>query len=698
MIRFRSRALRACAVLMAPACPVLADVQPPASSLDAVQVTATRFGEQVQEVPNAVEVISGEELRARGAYDLRTALALVGGVSVAPGGDDGPASAVPGLLGLREIDDFLLVVDGVPAGGALLPQFSTLDLNNIERIEVQRGTAPVFYGTTAFAGTIHIVHYAAGSADQRLSASYGSFGSFGLAGAGVISTGDWKQSISADATRDRYADAEQGHDRAHLLYRLGHALAGGQARLDVDATVQHDRPASPQPVEDGRIPDEDEADSNQNPADAKIDTNRFRLTAGYDKRLWLGDWGSTLSVTQSHLQQVRGFLLEDAEDLPAGEPNAEGFHQRRDITDVFFDTHLTRRFGSSVFLTVGANELFGLAHQDSQTFAYTVPADGSRPVASSEAEPEEASTFSDQRSFAGLYAQARWNLLPNLGLLAGLRLNHTDERRTFTDADDSRTQRASSTRLNGSIGLDWRVWQDESADLDDVVVYASYGNTFQPPQIDFGPEDQGGPLLRPEIEQSIEGGIKADGLDGRLSIDLSGYYVNFANQAVAVNVDGTPGLANGGKQGFRGGEIELRYTLLPTLLLSANYSYNDARYRDYQTVIEGETVQLKGKRLVLSPHGLAAAGLIYGGATGPKASVMANFVGDRFLDSENTLRAKAYATVDATLGWQFRRYGITLEASNLGNQRAPVLASELGEGQFYLLQGRRLFLRLTTRL
>lgn len=698
MIRRSVPALTASAALLAAPFLAFADAKPAASSLDAVQVTATRFGEPVQEVPNAVEVISGDELRARGATDLRTALALVGGVSVAPGGDEGPASAVPGLLGLREIDDFLLVVDGVPAGGALLPQFSTLDLNNIERIEVQRGTAPVFYGTTAFAGTIHVIHYAAGTADRRLTASYGSYGSFGLAGSGVISSGNWKQSVSADATRDRYADAEQGHDRAHVLYRLGHALAGGQTRLDVDATVQHDRPGSPKDVEEGRIPDEDEADTNQNPADSKIDTNRFKLTAGYDKRVALGDWGSTLSVTQSHLQQVRGFLLEDAEDLPAGEPNAEGFHQRRDITDAFFDTHLTHRFGKTVFLTVGFNELFGLAHQDSQNFAYTVPADGSRPVASSEAEPEEASTFSDQRSFAGLYAQARWNLTPQLGVLAGLRLNHTDERRTFTDEDDTRTQRASSTRLNGSIGVDWRVWQDANADFDDVVLYASYGNTFQPPQIDFGPDDQGGPLLRPETEQSLEGGIKADGLDGRLSIDLSGYYVNFANQAVAVSVNGTPGLANGGKQGFRGAELELRYKLLQTLLLSANYSYNDARYRDYRTVIEGESVQLKGNRLVLSPHGLAGAGIIYGAAAGPKASVTANFVGDRFLDSENTLRAKAYVTVDATLGWQFRRFAISLDGYNLSNRRAPVLASELGEGQFYLLQGRRVFLRLSTRL
>src|SRR5262245_1054207 len=48
-----------------------------------VQVTATRFGEPIQEVPGAISVVTGEELRARGVTDLRTALALLGGVSVA---------------------------------------------------------------------------------------------------------------------------------------------------------------------------------------------------------------------------------------------------------------------------------------------------------------------------------------------------------------------------------------------------------------------------------------------------------------------------------------------------------------------------------------------------------------------------------------------------------------------------------------
>ena len=133
---------------------------------DTVQVTATRFGEPVVEVPGSISVVTGDEIRARGATDLRTALALLGGVSVAPGGDAGPAGAVPGLLGVREVDDLLLLIDGIPAGGAFIPQVEAISLNNVERIEVMRGAAPVYFGTTAFAGTINVIHYAAGSADR----------------------------------------------------------------------------------------------------------------------------------------------------------------------------------------------------------------------------------------------------------------------------------------------------------------------------------------------------------------------------------------------------------------------------------------------------------------------------------------------------------------------------------------------------
>lgn len=705
-----------------------------ATTLDQVQVTATRFREPIQEVPESIEQISGEELRARGVNDLRTALALLGGVTVAPGGDEGPAGAVPGLLGTREADDFLLVVDGVPAGGAFIPQFSTLNLNNVERIEVQRGPASVFYGTTAFAGTINIIHYAAGRAERQASVAYGSFGSVNAAGSAVLSDGAVRQSVAVDGSRDRYSDPRAGADRAHGLYRLGGDLLGGAARLDLDATVQHQRPGSPRPLIDGRL-DSVPLDFNQNPSDGKIDTQRYQLNAGFDRRLSLGDWGSTLALTQTHVQRVQGFFSE-AEDsgddpadgtlggnggddpfdqvicrLPGGNRlsadcadavdtlaggTGTGYHQKQHLTEVFFDTHLTHRFAPSLIATVGVNELYGLAHQRSEVFDYLIPADGTPPQASGEGTPVDRSTFSDSRNFAGAYAQTRWTPLKGIGLLGGLRFNRIDERRTSADSDDgARTQRAGTSRLSGSLGVNARVWLDPEADLDDVTTYFSFANTFQPPQIDFGPDDQGQPLLRPESERSYQLGIKADGFDGRFAADLAAFVVDFSNQAVTTQINDTPALVNGGQERFSGVELELAYKLLRSLSMTANASYNDARYRRFTTQIDGAATVLDGNRIPLSPPVLAGAGLIYAPFEGLHGAITGNFVGRRPLDMQNTVTAAAYATLDATLGYRFRGVDLSVSGYNLSDRRDPVLQSELGEGQYYVLPGRRLFVRLS---
>src|SRR5262249_22184860 len=91
------------------------------TTLPVVEVTTSKLPEPIAQTPAMISVISGDELRARGVQDLRTALSLVAGVDIAPGGDAGPASSVPGMWGLREIDAFLLVVDGIPSGGAFNP-------------------------------------------------------------------------------------------------------------------------------------------------------------------------------------------------------------------------------------------------------------------------------------------------------------------------------------------------------------------------------------------------------------------------------------------------------------------------------------------------------------------------------------------------------------------------------------------------
>src|SRR5207248_3201315 len=156
--------------------------QPPAPTTQKVptvrqeiEVTATRLPEDPEKVPAAIEVITGEELRARGASDLRSALSSSLGVDVAPGGDAGSASSVPEFWGLKEFDAFLLVVDGVPWGGAFNPALTALNLSDVERIEILRGPAPITYGATSFVGVIHVIHHGVDSKDRNVELHGGSF-------------------------------------------------------------------------------------------------------------------------------------------------------------------------------------------------------------------------------------------------------------------------------------------------------------------------------------------------------------------------------------------------------------------------------------------------------------------------------------------------------------------------------------------
>jgi iron complex outermembrane recepter protein len=135
-----------------------AQTAPPPPQRETIEVTATKIAEDVTLVPQSITIIDGDEIRARGANDLTSALALTAGVSISPGGDGGPAGSVPEMWGLREVDAFLLVVDGVPWGGAFNPDLPALDLTDVDRIEIVRGAAPVMYGATSFTGVIHVIH------------------------------------------------------------------------------------------------------------------------------------------------------------------------------------------------------------------------------------------------------------------------------------------------------------------------------------------------------------------------------------------------------------------------------------------------------------------------------------------------------------------------------------------------------------
>src|SRR5262245_32963922 len=236
-----------------------------------VEVTTTRIPELVDQVPASVTIVTRADLIARGARDMRGALALAVGVDIAPGGDGGPASAVPEIFGLREFDAYLLVVDGVPWGGAFNPAISSVDFMDIERIEVVRGSAPVMYGATSFSGVINVIRREPGTPGIDATASVGSYGSTSASVSyGLPKWGSLASTVSAGYERLGFTDDRTQVDRGHVVWHGAIPQEHGRVRVGMDATWMGQDPASPHPRVGTSLTPAVPLDTNLNPTGSHL--------------------------------------------------------------------------------------------------------------------------------------------------------------------------------------------------------------------------------------------------------------------------------------------------------------------------------------------------------------------------------------------------------------------------------------------
>jgi iron complex outermembrane recepter protein len=663
--------------------------------LDSVVVTATRVPEPLRRIPAAISVVSGDELRARDATNLQQALALVTGVEAPPGGDAGPSSAVPSFWGLHEFDAFLLVLDGVPWGGAFNPAITTLDFTDTQRIEVLKGAAPVMYGATSFVGVVNVIHYPAGEAAEEADLAYGSYGSVrGSAALALPGSSNYRQSLVVEGRNLGFADPRESVSGGRVFYRGALDAGAGTWRLDADANLVRDTPPSPLIRIGTSLTPLTPINANFNPANAEIDENEAHLSLGYTQPIAFGTWDTLVSYAWSDVTDIRGFLHPDLSGT------ADTQDQSRYIGDGYLDTHLSNKRGETT-LVVGADALYGRGVQTTlnSNSAYTVPLDGSvLPPPTAVLPVNEIGTLDDKRIFLGQYLQVDWQPDERWDVIAGLRLNETDEHKVSSDEIlpppppyQSKDVSQRINRLTGTLGASYRIWTDGT---DATLAYADYRNAFKPAAIDFGP-DYTPDLLQPEEAQSYEAGLKGAAAGGRLSWQAEAFLLDFSNLVVPT---ASGALANAAGERLRGLEAEARYQLGPDLAVAFNAAWHDATYTNYLFFDGTQNVDVAGNQLPLSPYLLAAVGVLYTPQRGFTATAAMRYVGRRYLDEENTAPVGGYATYDATVGYALNAWSLSLEGINLSNQRPPVTASEFGSESYYLLPARMLWVRVRYHL
>jgi hemoglobin/transferrin/lactoferrin receptor protein len=128
------------------------------TTLDTVVVVSSRAPEPISQVVASVSKIEREELDRRLVRDPASLVRYVPGVAVVADGHRWGARgfSIRGLEGNR----VLILVDGIPlADDYSIGQFASagrdlVDLEAVERVEIQRGPASTLYGSDALAGVV----------------------------------------------------------------------------------------------------------------------------------------------------------------------------------------------------------------------------------------------------------------------------------------------------------------------------------------------------------------------------------------------------------------------------------------------------------------------------------------------------------------------------------------------------------------
>jgi iron complex outermembrane receptor protein len=601
--------------------------RPAGEAIPSVTVSATRRDANLQSVPVAVSVLDGEQLAQANRNSIDTIVQEVPSVTFRQQGGNkdstifvrgiGTISTSPGVE-----PTVSTVIDGVVYAR---PGQATLDLLDIERIEILRGPQGTLFGKNASSGVLNVVgtkpsEQTSGFADaswyqgneKRLRAGI----------AGTVKPGLVRASATA-----LYADYEGNIDNLHARGGKlnGYERKGVRARTDITPTSNLDisliadylrSEASPSfvalrstseafsqavapvvPARENRSVNTDMPndirDTNKG-VSAQIDWRRdgYTLTSISALR----EWDNTQYTSTSAIGNAA-----DAARITAAYPAT------RDIGTVSFhqasqEVRLASPKGQFAEYVVGAYYLHG---KDAEVYQ--------RIVNNGTAINNGRADYGVKSDSYSLFGESTLQLAPAWRAIIGARW--TEDRLSFDHQRSSTlavafpgvqpaVKNAGSTHEDGAsgrIGLQYELARN-------VNTYATYSRGYKGPayNVFFNMLDRDTLALKPETSDAFELGLKASAFERRLTANLAvfdtryaNYQANFFDTVVGAVVTR---LINAGEVATRGAELDLVARPSRQFTVSTSLAYTDARIENFNCPPAATaSCNLNGQPLPFSP-------------------------------------------------------------------------------------------------
>ena len=582
-------------------------VQPEATGLEEIVVTAQRREERLQDVPVAVTAISAEQLRSRGITNVSDLSALAPNVNVLPAAANNTGAHIS-IRGAVQQNPALywdptvgIYLDGVYVGKNLGNVFDIVDL---ERVEVLRGPQGTLYGRNTLAGAVNLVtRQPSGKLNGTAKLDLGNYdlavfeGTLDLPRFGIASVSLGVRSEQRDGTTEttrgssvseldnrdntsaRVAVNLDFTDNTQAAYRFDYA--------DIDQTPMHGYLSRAEP---SVLPFLQPFVTDERDDTVSIDGPTFDRSKVQGHALTLS-WNINDANTLKSITAYRKLEWSDALDLD-GSPVPVAHLSR--ISDYDATSQELQLVGSAAgrFAYVGGLFYFeddGFTNNPQSFFFHTLNYD---------------SRYGYGTKAWAAYGQLDYKATDALTLTAGLR--YTEEKKNIErqlsfqalpDLPEFTTLIRPGTRAEETFTDTTPVLIAAYRFSDAVNAYAKYAEGFKSGGFngEYGDPDHSpaGVALNeretrtpfePEKVKSYELGLKASFADGRAILNTA-VFENDTDQ-LQLSIFRTVGafssvIRNAGRATTRGFELEAVWVPSDALRLQASYGYLDAGYDEY---------------------------------------------------------------------------------------------------------------------
>jgi iron complex outermembrane recepter protein len=689
---------------------------------DVIIVTATRRDTLLKDTPISIRALGERELEARGAVSLNDYALSVPGLSFVEAGSGGSGLNIRGIgsdAGAATVGYYL---DEAPLSTfGFTPDFANFD---VKRVEILRGPQGTLYGDSSMGGTVRVItnkpNYDGFSGKAEASLATTRRGALSYSGSAVMNapigdrvavriTGNYVLDggfVDNILTNQRDVDQTQRYNvRAQLGAKITDDLTINLAYLYQNRKYNGDNSldGSIENLQQSRFftePNKDRihvASATLNYdfgfADLVSATTYYnsRRDSSYDAGLVFGNQGDFTLVNSTPDERIS----QEIRLASSGTSNLNwligGFYQKSKSASAF------QKFSS-------VTDVFGLATTDYGS----------------------TTNNSTQRQLAG-FGELSYKFFDRLTVTGGLR--YYDYKLT---ADQTATPIAAAifgfqpglnvlapSRADGflkKLNLSYKV--DDS-----MLLYAQYADGFRvggsntgvsPDKINFSPDSV----------KSYEGGLKGNWANGRVAINLTGYYINWSN--IQTNIfdvnSGTNYTANSGQARSKGLEFELITKPVKSLQIDASFGWSDSALTknnllraftldplgnpvpvDPATAAMGSFTSvyngLKGDAIPYTPNIQLALAATYffslGGFdgsfradyqyVGDAVSILPTYVqlpgsapaSDPALGGQPAVKVFDYSNVNLRLGFKKGLFGLDIFANNLLDKQARLFVSNV---------------------